>query len=324
MSWCIPSRFQLLCVATALATFIGIESATAAVIVRDTWRDGTDDDPASPVYSENGADTDLDGDRESAWYQGGDGSLNPVGLGGPQRGQFSSPTGGSSASWTTYFTPEASPITLANPGDRMKVTWVFIPSTINGDPAGGTSNTSQNFRLAVVNTPAANRLVANGSPGSATYSGYGMFMNMGAVLGNANPFRLMEHDGNGALLSASGDWLPLGNGATTGNAGYTSGTKYRYQMTFTRLPGDQMRIESTMTGGNLDNDGTASVTVVDASPTFSFDTFAIRPSGASTTAAGFDMPLFDVLYLPYVPEPSSLVLAAVGSIAFAMRRRREC
>jgi hypothetical protein len=175
-----------------------------------------------------------------------------------------------------------------------------------------------------VNTPAANRLVANGSPGSATYSGYGMFMNMGAVLGNANPFRLMEHDGNGALLSASGDWLPLGNGATTGNAGYTSGTKYRYQMTFTRLPGDQMRIESTMTGGNLDNDGTASVTVVDASPTFSFDTFAIRPSGASTTAAGFDMPLFDVLYLPYVPEPSSLVLAAVGSIAFAMRRRREC
>ena len=75
--------------AAFLAALVFTMPTSAAIIVRDTWRDGTDDDPASPVYSENGTDTDLDGNRESVWYQGGDGTLDPVGVGGPQRGAFS-------------------------------------------------------------------------------------------------------------------------------------------------------------------------------------------------------------------------------------------
>jgi hypothetical protein len=305
-------------------TSVCVTVASAAVIVNDTWRDGTDDDPASPVYSENGADPDLDFDRESAWFQGGDGTLNPVGAGGPLRGQFSSPTGGSSASWTTYFTPEASPVTLANPGDRIKVTWIFTPTNINGDPTGNTSNTSQNFRLALVNSPAASRLVANGSPGSSTYTGYGMFMNMGAVLGNSNPFRLMEHDNNGALLSGSGDWLPLANGATTGNTGYTSGTEYKFIMELERTPANQLQIDVSMTGGSLDNDGTAAVSFLDTTPnggSFSFDTFAVRPSGASTTAEIFDTRLFRVQFI--IPEPTSCILLGLGGVALTMLRRRS-
>jgi hypothetical protein len=208
----------------------------------------------------------------------------------------------------------------------MKLKWVFTPTTINGDPAGNTSNTSQNFRVALVNSPAASRLVANGSPGSSTYTGYGMFMNMGAVLGNANPFRLMEHDNNGALLSASGDWLPLANGATSGNTGYVSGTQYTFLMTMTRTASSQMQVDVSMTGGSLDNDGSASVSFLDATPnggSFSFDTFAIRPSGANTTAAIFDTKLFRVDYLPYVPEPTSFVLFAMGGVALAMAPRRK-
>ena len=108
-----------------------------------------------------------------------------------------------------------------------------------------TSNTSQNFRVALVDSPLASRIAANGSPGSSTYTGYGMFMNMGAVLGNSNPFRLMEHDNNGALLSASGDWLPLANGATTGNTGYVSGTQYEFLMTITRtVSSDRLAVEA--------------------------------------------------------------------------------
>ena len=41
----------------------------AAVLVNDTWQDGTRTDPASPTYSENGTDTDADGNLESAWFQ---------------------------------------------------------------------------------------------------------------------------------------------------------------------------------------------------------------------------------------------------------------
>jgi hypothetical protein len=307
------------------ATVACTPSASAAVIVNDTWQDGLDDDPAAPVYSENGADPDLDGDRESVWYQGGDGMLNPVGAGGPQRGQFSSPMSGSSASWTTYFTPEATPVTLANPGDRIKVTWIFTPTNINGDPTGATSNTSQNFRVALVNSPGASRLVANGSPGSSTYTGYGMFMNMGAVLGNSNPFRLLEHDNNGALLSASGDWLPLANGATTGNTGYVSGTEYRMVMELERTLANQLQIDVSMTGGNLDNDGSAVVSFLDTTPnggSFSFDTFAIRPSGATTSAEIFDTRLFRVQYI--IPEPTSCILLALGGAALLLVRRRAC
>ena len=53
----------------------------------------------------------------------------------------------SSSSWTTYFTTESSPVTLAGAGDELKITWVFTPSGV------ATSGTSQDFRLAVVDSP---------------------------------------------------------------------------------------------------------------------------------------------------------------------------
>jgi hypothetical protein len=95
-------------------------------------------------------------------------------------------------------------------------------------------------------------------------------------------------------------------------------------MILTRLPGNQLQVESTMKGGTLDNDGVATVSIVDAaSPTFSFDTFAVRPSGATTTAGAFDTRLFRVDYVPFVPEPTSLMLFGMGGVALAMLRRRS-
>ncbi len=47
----------------------------ATIIVNDTWSDDTRTDPAAPVYSEDGTDTDGDGDIESAWFSSSSSAL---------------------------------------------------------------------------------------------------------------------------------------------------------------------------------------------------------------------------------------------------------
>lgn len=297
--------------------------AHAATLVNDTWLDGTRADPASPAYSEAGVDSDGDGNVESAWFFGGAGSFAPVGAGGPLRGDLGA-GGTSSASWTTYFSSSASPITLSSPGDTLKVTWQFTLSGL------GAANTSQNFRLALVNTPSAALLTADGVPGSSAYAGYGMFMNMGATtLGNSNPFRLVERTDPAtasALLSASGSWAGLANGATSGNGGYEEGVLYTYIMQLILNDSGGLDILSSMTGGTLlNNTGSASVSFTDTTPnSTSFNTFSVRPSSATGTAQIFDTSLFKV-ELTQVPEPAGgtlFVMGALGLLGLARRQRR--
>jgi hypothetical protein len=305
----------------ALACCVGAQIASAAVLVNDTWFDGTDDDPASPVHSENGVDADADGNLESAWYQGGGGSLNPAGLGGPlQMIMDGGPTGTGSSSWTTYFTPEGSEVTLANPGDKLRVTWVFTTNEVNA------TNASQNLRIALVDSPAASRLAANGTPPNAAYTGYGVFGNMGETFGHANPFELVERvAGTSALLSASGSWeddfLAAFDG-TNGNPGYSDDTQFTFIMELTRNASNQIDVTASMRGGNLDGVGLVSASSTDVDPTsFSFDTFALRPSSAATTTDQFDTNLFRVEFLP-IPEPGSLALVGLGALLLAARARR--
>jgi pectate lyase len=265
----------------------------ATVLVNDTWQDGTRTDPAAPVYSENGTDLDSDGDLESAWFNNGN-TMTAT----PGHLVTTLPANGtSSASWTTYFTPESSPVTLAGAGDQLKVTWIFTPTSVN---SGSTS--ASGLRLAVVDSPSASRLTSDGSPGSSTYAGYGMFMNMATTLGSSTPFQLMERNAPGtssALLSSSGSWTALANGATSGHIGYASGTQYTFVMTVTRNSANGLDIVATMTGGSLNNTGSASASFTDSSPgSFTFDTFALRPSSATDSASTFDTSLFKVEFIP--------------------------
>jgi hypothetical protein len=317
-----PRCFLLLAVGIS-ALLLHIGTARAATIVNDTWLDGTDDDPASPVYSEFGVDGDADGNLESAWYQGGAGTLNPVAAGGPERGDLTA-GGASSGSWTTYFTPAATPVTLANTGDFLKVTWQFKLTNTNA------SNTSQNFRFALLGTPSASRLTANGAPASAAFNGYGIFANMGQTLGNSNPFRLEKRNvASGDPLATSGNWAALGTtGATTGNHGYDDNTTYTMTWTMTRNAAAGLDQDVSIVGGTLDGDGTAQVVFTDAAPGslggFTFDTFAIRPSGATTTAQLFDTSLFKVeTNTVNIPEPASIVLLGLGGLVCASGRRRS-
>jgi hypothetical protein len=295
-------------------------AAHAQILVNDTWLDGDRTDPASPGYSEYGVDADADGNLESAWYWGGAGSLTPVGPGGPLRGNLTA-GGTSSASWTTYFTPEATPVTLGGAGNRLTITWVFSLANVNAQ------NTSQNFRLALVDTPGANRLAADGNPPDSTFTGYGMFMNMGGTLGRSTPFSLMERSllTTGNLLSSSANWASLGDDGNTNDPGYANGIQYTFVLSATRTASGGLELNATMSGGTLGGDGTLEVSFTDATPnTFTFDTFAIRPSGATTTAELFDTTLFRV-ELSQVPEPAAGTLLGLGllSLFTAYRRARR-
>lgn len=292
------------------------------------WRNGYGpNDP--PEYSENGVDVDGDGDIESAWFRGGAGELNPVGTNGPLRGT----TGASSSSWTTFFTTEDAPVTLGAAGDQMKLTWVFKPTGVANDDM---TNTGQNFRLAVVDSPAANRLFADGSPQNnvvgETYDGYAMFMNMDQTLRRSSPFSLMKRvpGDNLGFLGASAAWTSLNDDGATGDPGYVSDTTYTYTMTIVRNGSDGLDITSRMegTGLGLENRGFLEVVYSDPFPTkFTFDTFGVRPSTGPTTATTFDTTNFKVEFLPAgaisaVPEPAAGVLAILAAGALVRRRRR--
>ncbi|HXI82947.1 MAG TPA: immunoglobulin domain-containing protein [Verrucomicrobiae bacterium] len=284
-----------------IGTMVGLGlSAHANLLVNDTWQDGTRTDPtAANGYAENngvvGTDADNDGDLESVWYNAnGTLTVSTGHLVGTMPAN-----GTSSASWTTYFTPEASPVTLAGAGDAIKVTWVFTPSGVNGSSTSGSG-----LRLALVDSPSGARLTGDGSPGSSTYAGYGMFMNMATTLASSSPFQLIKRVAPGtsaAFLSSSSTltWGALGNGASSGNTGYASGTQYTFVMTITRNATNAVDITATMTGGSLNNTGSASVSVTDTTPSsFTYDTYGLRPSSANDSATSFDTTLFKVEFIP--------------------------
>jgi len=270
----------------------------ATVLVSNVWNTGVRSYPAyndtNSPYSEMGVDYNGSGDFESAWFSAGSGSAVTT------VHHLSLQNGSSSTSWTTYFTPESSPVTLAGVGDQLKVTWVFTPSNVN------TNNTSQQFVLCVVDSPSSARLTADGAPGSAAYTGYAMYMNMGQTLGNNNPFQLRERSvASGDLMTSSGNWAALANGAASGNHGYDSGTPYTFVMTFAHNASDGLDITATMSGGSLNNSGSATVSFTDSTPnSFTFDMFALRPQSAAKTADAFDTTLFQVEVIPGASPPS--------------------
>jgi hypothetical protein len=314
-------RFTILflfAVAASLLLFATPVNAVTNIVVNDTWIDGNDMEPFSnnSLYGENngvvGTDADSDGNLESAWFQGGGGTLDPVGPNGPLRGTVLT----SSSSWETFFTQEATPVQLALAGDSIKVTWKFSLTTIN------VSNTSQGFNMALVDSPEGSRLIANGSTIDGAYRGYRISANMGQTLGNSSPFQLRKRSiSSGNLLASSGNWTAVGTtGAASGNDGYDENVDYTLTWQITRNASDGLDIDVKMEGGTLDNDGTAQVTFTDTTPvgndeitgpfgSFSFDTFAVRPSSGGQTgglsADTFDTKLFKVEFTTSAVVPGT-------------------
>ena len=296
-------------------------SSPAAILVNDTWQDNDRSQPASPTYSEAGVDSDLDGDLESAWYNGGASTMTT------SVGHLNKDLTGSSANWTTYFTAEGSEVNLANHGDKLRATWTFTLSGV------GAANTSQNFRIGLVDSIPANRLAADGVPPSGTgatpYSGYAIFANMGlSPLGNSSPFQIRERvaqTGTNSILGTSGDWAATAltgttNGATAGNGGFSNGVPYTLVWELTRN-GAGIDIDATLSGQGYNTSGVGTIDANDADGNgFVFDTFNVRPSSEAGTASVFDTTLFRVEFIP-IPEPATAVLLVLAAAAgLALRR----
>lgn len=301
---------------TLAATLAIASSSSAAVIVQDRFSDNDRTDPAPPAYSELGVDGDGDGDIESAWF-GTSGTLNATG-GNLVLGTSGGTT--SSQSWATYFTPESSPVTLANDGDQLKVTWAF-----NLSGADATVNGSQNMRIALVHTPAGVRLTSDENPGDGAYTGYAVFLNMGPTLNRSNPMELKPRTAaSGNLLSSGANWGDVdADGGTNGATGYATGVDYTFEMTVTRS-GAGLQVDTSMSGDQLNDTGSMSASYFDAAPTsFTFDTFTMRPSNSGTTAEFFNTTLFQVEGpVGVIPEPTTLALFGLSMMACMLRRSR--
>ncbi len=301
------------------ATLAGLSiSAQAAFVVNDTWIDGTRTDPTSTTDSENGTDTDLDGDIESRWANAG-GTMNVInGSPGVTPGVLRTtvPAAGS-ASWTTYFAPDAAPVSLLNAGDKMTLRWVFTPTSAVSATAG-----NQNLRIAIVNSPNANRLALDGAPATGAYAGYGIFGTFSTTLGST-PLRLMERvNPSGNFLSTSGEYAQRATAGTSGNAGYAMNTAYTLVFTAERTLASALDITVSMSGGTLDGSGTISMAFTDATPnSFTFDTFGARPQTGALTSENFDTSLFQVDFTTAVPEPTVAAILGVGITGLIASRR---
>ena len=294
----------------------------AAYIVNDTWIDGTRTDPATPTDSEYGVDGDLDGNIESRWANAG-GTMNVINANPtvtPGLLRTTVPTAGS-ASWTSYFTPDATPVSLLNAGDKMTIRWVFSPTA----PVSATSG-NQNLRIAIVDSPAATRLAADGAPGTGAYTGYGVFGTFSTTLG-ATPLRLMERvNPAGNFLSTSGEYAQRATAGTSGNIGYVQGTTYTLVFTAERTAASALDITLSMSGGSINGGGVISMAFTDTTPnSFTFDTFGVRPQTGALTSEQIDTSLFQVEFDSVsVPEPTAAALLGVGIMGLIAARRNRC
>jgi len=252
-----------------LTTLLYVASASATVILDDTFADGTRNNQSLPT--------------DSAWFVSSASSWTTT------PGSMSLAMGSTAVMGITYFGANSSSPVQLNVGDTLTVSIKF---TFTGVAA---QNTSQNFKIGVYDfadsslSPkwATADLASNSGQGTGV-QGYCLFENMGVTFNNSNPMtiekRTTPSDAN--LLSTSGDYSSLGAGPgnITGFPGFSSGTQYILQLSLQRSNLTSMVISATWQ--NVSSGATITTTEVDTGATsFNFDGIALRPAAAASTAS---------------------------------------
>jgi hypothetical protein len=307
------------------AMFALVMSSHATLLVNDTWQESSRNDPGvAGGYADNNGVVgipDGDGQLDSEWFTTASAftSVTP--------GDLHWTAAASSAYSSTYFTPEATKVVLANPGDELKVTFVYTPTGVNA------INGSQGLSIGLGNTVTAGGRISTDTslPNTDVYAGYSMFMNVGQTLSNSSPFQLKSWATPGSLgsfLGTSGNWASLVNGVASGTTGFANGTQYTFVFDLKRdANNSSLDVMASISGGSYNNSGFGSVSYVDNSPqSWTYDTFAFRSTSSATTEAAMDISDFKVELIPgVVPEPSTwaLVAAGLGLMIGVFRRNRR-
>jgi len=259
----------------------------AAVLLDDTWADGTRTNQNPPT--------------QSAWYASSGPSLTAAAH------PMTLSLGSGSAMAITYFTTNAaSPVQLSI-GDTLRATFRL---TLNGVAA---ANGSQGFRLGLFDFADSNlppkRLSADrfgsSSQGNGV-QGYALFQNMGATFAKSAPMDIRKRTTMGAsLLGTSGDWTSLGTGPGNFNAfaGFANGARYILQLALQRTGTNALVISATWS--NIASGAALATSVTDNVATnFNFDGIALRPSGAGSSASKITLNEVKVEVAPASTPPS--------------------
>jgi hypothetical protein len=259
--------------------------ARPAVLVDDSWIDGTRDDTNLP--------------EESAWFANntlGSPTLT-VETGALTGNILMFGTNSSSRLWITHFTEPAMPADLAV-GEKLTVSAVFTLANV-----GTSANRGIRIGLFNFSESGAARVTADGfSTGAGTgapgafVSGYMLSAQIAQTLA-ANPLQISKRTdtNNVNLMGAAGVYTTISSGGQAG-PGFIDGQPY--QLDFTAKHGDGW-VEITTTFSDTNGWSTSHTATDSLNPYFRFDGFALRPATVEDTANSFTFTRFKAVVEPF-------------------------
>jgi PEP-CTERM motif len=292
-----------------IGVFLVTASASATLIVDDSWADAGRNNGADPLDSNWWTSSSSAGIEVSA------GSLGMV-------------TGGTGRGIHTIFPTQ----TLANVGDSLVATYTFkTPATVGAAQSGG-------FRVGLFDTLGRSGLDADvtassGSPNSlyGLYSsntvglpGYMMDMDVGTGTEDFN-FRQLDTPVNvgaqtptGRLMGTTTGFTSIANGPD-GVYSFAPNTTYTGSLKLTRINATDLQLTGTL--------GAASFSTTDTFDSASYGMLAFwanssvfgSSSTANTADNGIDFSNAKIEFNP-VPEPASVALFGLTSLCVALRR----
>lgn len=234
----------------------------------------------------------------------------------------------SSSKAHTYFAPPLRGFSRLGVGDSLSASLTLIPQV-----SMNFNDTSRSFRFGLFHDATDDQVLMDtnddgGGPGDpwTDAEGYGVQIAMLSDPTNTRaPFDLGKRTGltNSSLLGSSGAYTKMSGGDPVV---MSVGTEYTYTLEIAKISAGQTDITASLSdAGGLLSTHTVSDNGTDLGAEAPYDKFSflgIRWSNEFETATVFDIKRIVITGPDAVPEPGTLALLGVGSLAFVLRRKR--